>query len=122
MKRNLTISEEQALRQCHHDFGGKSIVEAAECMGRSTRAVRRLLNNAKKKAPQMFPILTPRHRAILTMYDQNMSRKAITEGLGITGAVLAREVAFLRQHGFLFNRIPDQYRPIIHDGYTKEQF
>lgn len=121
MKRNLTINEEQAIRQCHHDFDGKGIPEAAVCMGRSVRAVQRLLNSAKKKAPQMFPILTPHHRAILTLYDENISRKATAKGLGITEAVLAREVAFLREKGFLFNRTPDQYRPLM-DGDVKTKF
>lgn len=121
MKRNLTTNEEQAIRLVHHEFGGKSIKEAAVCMGRSIRAVQRLLCSAKKKAPQMFPILTPRHRAILSLYDQRTSRAAITEGLGITLRVLEHEVAFLRKHGFLFDRTMDQYRPSM-DGRVKERF
>ena len=121
MKRILTKNEEQAIRLCHHDFDGKSVKEAAECMGRSRRAVQRLLCSAEKKAPQLFPILTPRHRAIIAMYDQHTSRKAICKGLSITAAVLAREVAFLRSHGFLFNRTADQYRPSM-DADVKERF
>ena len=121
MKRNLTPNEEEALRNCHHDFEGKSIKEAAVCMGRSIRAVQRLLCSAKKKAPQMFPILTPRYRAIMSMYDQHISRKAIMEGLGITKGVLAREVAFLRKHRFLFNRTMSQYRSSM-DVDVKEKF
>jgi len=121
MKRNLTINEEKAIRLVHHEFGGKGIKEAAACMGRSIRAVQRLLNSANKKAPQIFPILTPQHRAILSMYDQHMSRASIMAGLGITKKVLAREVESLRSWGFLFNRVMNQYRPSM-DGRVRERF
>ena len=121
MKRILTEDEETAIRLCHHDFGGESIEDAATYMGQSVDEVQQLLCDAQRKAPQMFPILTPQHRAILTMYDLHVSRKAIAEGLGITLATLEKRVVFLRRHGFLWNRKPDQYRPSM-DGEVKERF
>ena len=121
MKRTITKSEEQAIRLCHHDHGGKSIEEAAKILDCTVDNVKKQLRNARKKAPQLFPILTPRHRAILTMYDQHLSRAAIMEGLGISEKVLEREVTFLRAHGRLFNRVPDQYRASM-DGDVKEVF
>lgn len=106
---------------CHHDFGGKSIEDAAIHMDRKPRAVQRLLCNARLKAPQMFPILNPQHRAILMMYDQHMSRGAIAVGLGLSLATLEKRVVFLREHGFLWDRKPDQYRPSM-DGSIKAKF
>ena len=121
MKRILTEDEETAIRLCHHDFGGESVEGAATYMDRPVGEVRQLLQEAQRKAPQMFPILTPQHRAILTMYDQHVSRKAIAEGLGITLATLEKRVVFLHKHGFLWNRKPDQYRPSM-DGQVKQRF
>lgn len=117
----LTYDEETAIRQCHHDFSGKSIPRTAKFMGRSVKVVQRLLRNAEKKAPQMFPILNPQHQAILMMYDQNMSRESIAAGLDITLATLEKRVVFLREHGFLWDRKPDQYCPSM-DGSIKERF
>jgi len=121
MKRNLTSNEETVIRLCHHDFGGESIETAAVYMGIKPRSVREHLRRAEKKAPQMFPILWPQLRAILLMYDQHMSRKAIAVGLDISLATLEKRVAFLRKHGFLWDRKPDQYRPSM-DGDVKERF
>jgi len=121
MKRKLTINEEIAIRLCHHDHGGESIEDAATYMDRTVKAVQRLLCSAKKKAPQMFPILWPQHRAILSMYDQHISCEAIAAGLGIGLKVLEKRVTFLREHGFLWDRKPDQYRPSM-DGDVKERF
>lgn len=121
MERILTQDEETAIRLCHHDFGGESIENAAVYMDRPIGEVRQLLHDAQRKAPQMFPILTPQHRAILTMYDQHISRKAIAAGLGITVATLEKRVVFLRRHGFLWNRKPDQYCSWM-DEQIKEKF
>lgn len=121
MDRVLSLKQEEALILCHHDHMGLSIEAAADTMGVTVKQVKRLLSQAKRAAPQMFPILTPQHRAILMMYDQHMSRKTIAAGLDITMNVLARQVEFLRRHGFLFNRTMKQYRPSM-DGQVKERF
>lgn len=50
--------EREVYRLCHQDFAGKSTREAALVMGVTQRRVQQLLNSLKKKAPQLFPILT----------------------------------------------------------------
>jgi DNA-directed RNA polymerase specialized sigma24 family protein len=122
MERSLTQDEETAIRLCHHDFGGGSIEDAAVYMDRPVGEVKQLLRDAQHKTPQMFPILTPQHRAILTMYDQHISRKAIAAALGISFRQVKTRVEFLRRHGFLWDRKPDQYRPGLHDSQIKEKF
>lgn len=121
MLRILTHKEEQAIRLCHQDHQGVSVESAAATMDITVANVKRHLRNAEKKAPQLFPILTPQHRAILALYDRHTSRKAIAEGLGISEAVLGREVTFLREKGFLFNRGAEQYDPSM-DSQVKERF
>lgn len=135
LKRAITHKEEQAYRMCHHDFGGLSIKEAAKKMGVKVRGVQRLLCNLKKKSPRLFPILTPRRRAIIALYDQgdfelrkgvyvwtHTSRKAVAAGLNITLDTLAYEIAFLRRHKFLWDRTMDQFDGSMHDGQIKEKF
>ncbi len=122
MKRNLTPNEEQAIRLIHHDFGGVSIEDAAIYMDRTVRAVQRLLHSAEKKAPQMFPILTPEHRAILAMHDQDISREAMAVGLGITEDQLEARIAFLREHKFLRNKpVVAAYKESM-DAHVVEKF
>lgn len=60
MQREITELEEQAYRLCHHDFDGLTVIEAAGKMGAFEHIVRRLLKSLKRKAPQLFPILTKR--------------------------------------------------------------
>jgi DNA-binding CsgD family transcriptional regulator len=122
MERVISEIEEQILRLHHHDFAGLSIDDTAAKLGITVDEVKTHLRHIKKVAPQMFPILTQRQRAIIMMYDQHASRKAISEALGISAALLSKEVAFLRRHGFLFNRVMSQYDPKIHDGLIKERF
>ncbi len=120
-KRILSQLEEKVLRACHHDFGGLSIKEAAKKIECSPETIKLILKQAERKAPQLFPILTPQHRAILLMYDKHMSRASIAEGLGISEQDLHKEIAFLRKHKFLWNRKMDQYDPLM-DVRVKEKF
>ena len=140
MKRNLSHQQEVVIHLCHHDFEGLSAGAASVRLGITRLQVLRHLCNIRKKAPQLFPILTPRRRAILEMYSRgdfelrkhpqkdefvyvwkHPSRKAIAEGLGITAAVLSHEVTFLRRHKFLWNHTMKQYDPSM-DGSVKEKF
>lgn len=121
MKRILTQDEETVIRLVHHDFAGVSVEVAATQMGWTVRKTKGLLRSAERKAPTMFPIVTPRQRAIIEMYDQHMSREAIMAGLEIGITTLKKEVTFLREHKLLWNRKPDQYRSWM-DGDVKEKF
>jgi len=58
MKRMITKREEEAYRCRHHDFDGLTMAETAERMGINEQSVSNLLNSMKKKAPQLFPILS----------------------------------------------------------------
>ena len=120
-KRNLSKLEEEVIRLCHHDFGGLSIKEAAKKTYRHLGTVKLVLKRVEKKCPQLFPILTPQHRAILLMYDKHMSRASIAVALGVTEQGLHKEIAFLRKHKFLWNRKPDQYDPLM-DSRVKTKF
>lgn len=121
MSRVISSEEERAVRLCHHNHQGISVESAAATMGVTVKEVRRLLRCAKYKAPQLFPILTPQHRAILAMYDQGISRDAITEGLSITLPMLVKRVAFLRRHGHLQDQKMMRYQPHM-DSQVKEKF
>ncbi len=120
-ERIITQQEEEAFRHCHHDFGGLSIKAAACRMGVTIGAVRKYLQHIKQNAPQLFPILTPRDRTILAMYDLQISRVEIAELLRITWDILDERVKTLRKHGFLWNRKPDQFDPGM-DAAVKEKF
>ena len=121
MERVISEIEEQILRTYHHDFAGLSIDDTAAKLGVTIDEVKTHLRHIKKVAPQMYPILTQRQRAIIVMYDQHTSRKAISEALGISPALLGKEVVFLRRHGFLFNRVMSQYSPAM-DADVKQRF
>ncbi len=121
MKHNLTPNEETTIRLVHHDHGGESVQDAAVYMGCTVKAVQRLLRNVERKAPQLFPILLPQHRAILAMRDQHISYSAMIVGLGITKKKLKTMIAFLREHRFLWNKTTDQYQPSM-DGEAKTKF
>ena len=120
-KRNLSHFEEKLLRLIHHDFDGLSIKEAAKKVGCSPETIETMLKRVEKLAPQLFPILTPQHRAILLMYDKHMSRASIAVALGVTEQKLHKEIAFLRKHKFLWNRKVDQYDPLM-DSRVKTKF
>ena len=87
-KRIITERQEQAYRLCHHDFGGKTITEAAEIMGISQRAVSYLLNKLKKTSPQLFPILTICQKQVYDLWLEGRSRCCIAERLGVTESTI----------------------------------
>jgi biotin operon repressor len=121
-QRIITEQEEQAIRLCHHEFKGFPIDDTAGIMGITVKEVKALLRSTKRKAPQMFPILDPRQRAVLALYDQHVSRATMCTSLGITLSSLKKEVEFLRKHGFLFSMTAERYDPVMHDALVKERF
>lgn len=120
--RVITEQEEQALRLVHHDFDGYPIDDVARVMGITPKKVKALLKSVERKAPQLFPILTPRQRTVLQLYDERLSRTIIAESLGITVTVLKKEVGFLREHGFLVSKACERYVPGKHDDQVVERF
>lgn len=119
-KRTLSHLEEKIIRAVHHDFEGLSIKEVAQQNDLTVKEVKTILTDIEQKAPQLFPILTPRQRAIMDMYNQHESQQVIAEALGIAPRTLRHDVTFLRERGFLWGK-PDQYRPSM-DGNVKHKF
>ena len=120
-KRNLSHLEEVIIKWHHHDFVGLGLGETARLVSLTVSELKQKLKQIEKKAPTLFPILTPQHRAILLMYDKHMSRASIAVALGVTEQKLHKEIAFLRKHKFLWNRKVNQYDPLM-DGSVKERF
>lgn len=120
--RVLSHFEEKILRSVHHDFEGLSIKEVAEQNGLTVTEVKTILSVIERKAPQLFPILTPRHREILKLYDEGKDQQIISEHLGISLRTLQREFDFLRKHKFLWpiGKIL-RYEPYM-DGETVMRF
>lgn len=121
-ERIITEREEEAIRLCHHDHGGYCADDAARIMGITPKEVKALLRLVKRKAPQLFPMLTPRQQTILRLYDQQLDRVTIAKLLGITIIMLAKDIRFLRRHKFLVNNIFVRYEPNKYDDQVKERF
>lgn len=108
MNRNITPKQERAYRLCHHNFEGLKTSEAAKRMGISQRQVQQLLQEAKRKAPQLFPILTERQRQVQDYACENgFSFEQIAELLGVSEFIIAGIVRTLRKKGvYLEKRKP----------------
>jgi len=68
MDNRLTKDEGLALHGVHHYGAARTISEVAADMRVSASTVRRLLESAKKKVPEMFPVLTTTQAEILHLY------------------------------------------------------
>jgi len=73
-ERKLTSKEERIIRLCHHDFGGLTQKEAAVRMSISPSYVTKLLKSVRKKAPQLFPMISG--------FQAKVYKHLIREGLG----------------------------------------
>lgn len=122
MKRNLTKAEEKVIRLVHHDFKGLTVVETARIMRVQPTYVWELLRSIKEKAPQLFPILTPKQVAVLQGYENNASPETIAAGLGVSVYAVRRIVAFLRKHKFLENRPKIVSYTPLHDSQIVQKF
>ena len=100
MKKILSDQEVQTIRLCHHDFDGLSIKQAALKMGLSQRRIQQLLQSAKRKAPQMFPILTPRQADVQYFISEyKYTYKQIAKELHISEQTVVKTVRTLREKG-----------------------
>lgn len=122
MKRVLTQPEERVIRLCHHDMGGHSIKEAASILHAGENCVETLLASAKKKAPQLFPILTRLQHTIIRLWRLGADEKVIIKNLDINANVLKKELKFLKKHKFII-RMPGvgPYYSSM-DNHVKEKF
>lgn len=83
--RVITESEEAAFRLCHHDFFGLTQQQAAEVLGITRQGIGDKLKSVRRKAPQLFPILS---KNVAIIYDRfttdNMSVREIADDLSLT--------------------------------------
>lgn len=102
-KRLITERQEEALRLCHHDFGGLTQEEAAKIMEISQSAINDLLNRVKKVAPQLFPILTKHEFKIYNYYmKKNWRVIEIAEHLNLTKSAIYAALARANRKGMIF--------------------
>lgn len=80
MRHTLSEQEAQAIKLVHHDFGGISRRMAAEAMDISEQRLSSILRSAKKKAPQMFPILTENQNIVyMRIVEDGWDRRKIAD-------------------------------------------
>ena len=122
MDRILSHDEEQVIRLCHQDFSGLSIEDASAKMGIAVTDVKRILSCAKRKAPQMFPILTTRQRQIVSEWEKGLRTDEIAEVIGVETRTLERDITFLRRHNLMADSPKTvSYMPEM-EGHVKEKF
>lgn len=121
IKRVLTRDEELAIRACHQDFGGMSVVSAATVLGITPHRVASLLRSAEKRAPTLFPILTHRQALVLEWWESNKTEPP--ESVRKLDGGIKDDIAFLRKHRFITSK-PEtvQFNPALHEGRIKEVF
>lgn len=103
-KRTITKTEEQIYRMCHQDFGAMTTKTAAEELGVSQGHIQRTLRNLKKKAPQLFPILTERQVCIYKLISiYGCTHREVAIGSGISESTVDSIVATMRAKGVYFN-------------------
>lgn len=100
MRSKITKDEEKAYRFCHHEFQGQSVAAAAILMSVSESKVRSLLKSLKRKAPQLFPILTKRQCAIWKLYvEHGCTQRAIAIALNTTQQYVEKTLQRIRDKG-----------------------
>jgi len=123
-ERQWTEQEERIFRMVHHDFDGLTIREASDKLGLSTRRIQYILKGIKKKAPQLFPILTKRENTIATMLlEKGLSIEQIAIASGKTENHIKVIIHRMKEKGFVIPNIkePVRYTP-EHDNKIKEKF
>jgi len=100
MERQITKQEEQTYRFRHHDFGGLTTKETAVKMGVSKCRVNKVLRNLQRKAPQLFPILTPHQNLVYRMYvGHGLSQSKIAKLLGVKQQAICETINRMRANG-----------------------
>lgn len=123
MRHTLSEQETQAIRLCHHDFKGWTRKIAADYMGVSEQRLSSILQSAKKKAPQMFPILTQRQLAVYdAMKKYGLNREGVANLLPLPIKKVDAIIAQLRRKGVSLT-VPKTVRYEPHmDNQVKQRF
>lgn len=104
-KRTITKTEERIYRTCHQDFGAMTTKMAAGKLWVSQGHIQRTLRNLKKKAPQLFPILTQRQACIKDMISLwGYTHRAVAIALEISESTVDSTVAMLKVKGICFDK------------------
>lgn len=104
-KRTLTKQEITAYRWCHHYFKGLTTAEAGKRMGLSQRRVQQLLQSVKRKAPQLFPILTPQQVEVdILINEEGHTFEETAKALHISVPTVSNIVEAMKKKGVKFLR------------------
>lgn len=94
MKHHLTEQEAEAIRCVHHDFKHLGKWEAAVAMCVSVSRLNQILRSAKKKAPQLFPILNQDQYDVYQELQLGRTHIEIADATGFTvkqvGSIVAQ--------------------------------
>ncbi len=123
MQHTLSEQEAQAIRLVHHDFMGLTRKETARQMDISEQRLSSILQSARIKAPQLFPILTPNQYGVYSAFvDDGLNREEIAEFFGWSMGKVDNIIAQLRKKGILLT-VPKtvRYKPYM-DERIKRKF
>ena len=104
MKRLITENEERVYRAVSVDFDGLTPADAALKLGVSTARIHEVLQSVKRKAPQLFPLLTKQEAQAYELLREGKSDLDIEMSLRIDSSRLHKLVYNLRNKGRLERR------------------
>ncbi len=118
-ERILTSIEERVIRLCHHDFMGLTQQEAADKLGVSQAYIAEVLRHAKKKAPQLFPIMNRQQVVIYKLItEKGMSHEKVARRIGKSVGAVKQIVTRIRRKGFSF---PRHGRKVRYESWMENQ-
>lgn len=100
MKNRIIRLESRAYRYCHHEFEHLTVTEAAAKMEISDSKVRRLLKSLKRKAPQLFPILTKQQFQVYRMITEHgLTQMVIATIFEVEQSTISKMVSKMKADG-----------------------
>lgn len=123
MKHTLTDQEARAIRLVHHDLMGLTHKDAAKQMDIGVRRLDSILQSARIKAPQLFPILTQNQNIVYkAIMDDGNDRQSIAFHSEWPIKKVDAIIAQLRKKGVSLT-VPKTVRYEPHmDGQVKRRF
>lgn len=100
MRRNLTEREEAIIRLVHHEFEGLSHEAAAARLGITRQGLEHHLQQIKKKAPSLFPILTKEQHIVYSFFQDGLDKFQIAQLLFCTTKTIDNIQAALLKKSF----------------------
>jgi hypothetical protein len=122
-QRILDKQEEQVIRYHHHEFMALSVGETAVKMEIPVRKVYSYLKSIKRKAPQLFPILTAEQFKVYKLLtEENMDYGGVAARLDCTSERVNKIVVQLHNKGFNTDRPKVRRYDNSMDNRVKEKF